>query len=121
VVRPNAGSALPQSSLLCRKAIVLYYEAIVFGTIAVCFVVKQSCFVMKQSCPGQKRFALLQSNLLGHEAIVLCHEAIVFGMKPIFSAFEAAVSTGKPVYLPSRQESVESRRFSEGRIDLRRP
>jgi hypothetical protein len=42
-------------------------------------------------------------------------------MKTIFSVFEAAVSTGKRLFLPSRQVSVESRRFSEGRINLLRP
>jgi hypothetical protein len=42
-------------------------------------------------------------------------------MKKIFSAFEAAVLRGRSLYLPSRQVSVESRRFSEGRINLLRP
>jgi hypothetical protein len=42
-------------------------------------------------------------------------------MKTIFSAFEAAVLTGKRLFLPSKQVSIESRRFSEGRINLLRP
>jgi hypothetical protein len=42
-------------------------------------------------------------------------------MKTIFSAFEAAVSTGKRLVLPSRQGSFEFRHFSKGQIDLLRP
>jgi hypothetical protein len=90
---------------------------------------------MKQSRLGQKQFALPQikfdlsrsnrvwdkNSLLCHKSSLICHEAILFEMKTIFSAFEAAVSTGKPLILPARQGSVESRRFSEGRIGLLRP
>ena len=63
----------------------------------------------------------------GRRSALFCHEAILFGIKTIFSmteitssAFEAAVSTGKPLVLRLRQKPVEFIRFSGAPINLLR-